>query len=333
MHLFLISSKPLHNNPKSNFSDSRLHPINISSSQRLIFLCFPFLNNKAYYYNMNHRGAWLAQFAQCSEVKSFQKPGKVSLAVLPAEHTLLRFVSNLTHLRVSWILSIPACSWDGVRCDNLANVHALQWTNFHLRGEPNWHFLPHTLKRLYLGSISNWNSKSLSEIRALDPLKYFSSRSPNQLSGSILTEALPNELQLFEASDNVFRGALCLLQLPHSLVRLNVEQNDLSGSLDFSHLPVVLESLTFSENSFSGSLDLSRLPASLVELTGDDNRFNGPLNLSLLPDRLQFLFLGGNMLSGHLDVSRLPCSVLKIYLPGNEFTSWNPNSLPECVIL
>ena len=217
--------------------------------------------------------------------------GKVRGSSLPQEYELARLIADVRNSHSSWNVSIAACKWQGVTCDEELRVTQIYWTKRlwneyltyvkvnlkPLAGPLHWHYLPRTLLRFSVAS--------------------------NKLIGTVPLDSLPPDLLFFYASDNTFTGELNLTSLPLTLKGLSLKANMFEGCVDFTQLPPNLTFLTVSGNELSGIVDLSSLPDTMFELDLSNNQFEGPIVLGEIPSRLEMLKLENNAkLCGEIDV-------------------------------
>ncbi|KAH6559359.1 hypothetical protein KP509_1Z012100 [Ceratopteris richardii] len=198
----------------------------------------------------------------------------VTTATEPDKQALATFLSGLQAApRVTWVLNVSVCKWQGVFCNAAKRVEALHLPAVGLRG------------RIPDGVLS-----SLSELRVL-------SLHSNKLSGP-LPEDLFNctKLRSIFLQHNFFSGELPRLSPITPLIRLNLAYNNFSGTIPASYASFErLGTLYLQNNSFTGSLPgfVSLLPK-LAQFSVANNTFNGSVSPSLQREFGASAFEGNN---------------------------------------
>ena len=183
------------------------------------------------------------------ELQTVTRAGKVRGNILPPEHTLSYFIENVENPHPSWNTTTPACSWDGICCNELAQVIEIKWQGRRLRGFLNWGKLPSTMVSINVGTGA------------------YGLR--NHLTGMIEFILLLPGLEKLLAMKANFSGDLDFTQLPDSMRNVVLNGNRFSGGLNFLQLPSGLNTLVLSSNFFSGVVDFTNLPSKLHHLEID----------------------------------------------------------------
>ena len=205
----------------------------------------------------------------------------------------------------------PACEWEGVSCDSIDNVVAIDWD-----GE--------------VWACGNVSLAMLpSHLEMLNIARDLYNASP--VWGTVDTAALPQSLIEMELDGNAFSGSLNLMSLPRQMASLKASDNNFSGSVDLTQLPETLRDLDLSKNSFMGSLCLEKLPESLERLYLYENAFEGSVKLAALPSGLEELDLDKNRLEGKVSFESLPCRMCKLNLSGNRLEPAQRETMPRYV--
>ena len=153
---------------------------------------------------------------------------------------------------------LDVCDWDGVQCDNNANVTSVRIDE--CDGPIALEFIPPRVGVFHMRAGS--------------------------LSGTLSTSALPKGMEYFAISTNNFGGTVDFTSLPEGMRLLCLQRNKFSGSAALDSLPSALERLYIQQNHFSGSLNLKNLPPNLHYLDASTNAFTGVFRIENLPERL-----------------------------------------------
>ena len=233
-----------------------------------------------------------ACFSDTSRTCHPSRAAKVNLVNLPQEHALARFISDLLNTARSWSTRTPACSWEGVRCDDDGKVSDIYWDRRVLSGVLHFIDLPSSLVTFSVET--------------------------NTISGEVALNKLPFDLHSFNLHNNKFYGSLDLISLPQHMERLCLSNNEFTGHVCLNQLPTPLEYLALASNSLTGPVDLTSLPDNMQYLSIRDNRFSGVIDLSSLPESLTCFYLFNNQdLSGHIKHSQIPTSICNSFTVKN----------------
>lgn len=162
--------------------------------------------------------------------------------------------------RVSWLLNVSVCEWQGVICNAKKRVESLHLPAVGLTGR-----IPDGV----LGSLSELRVLSLRSNKLFGPL-------PSDLSNC-------TQLRSLYLQHNELSGPLPPLSSLPPLIRLNLAYNNFSGVIPSSYaLLRRLGTLYLQNNSLSGSLPefVSLLP-NLTQLSVANNSFKGSISASL----------------------------------------------------
>ena len=121
--------------------------------------------------------------------------------------SLLAMTANVTNKAATWNATVPACSWEGVICDEVATVSELHWRAFHLGGVIDLTSMP-------------------ANIISVDV-------SYNQLMGSPNLSALPSSLRVLDVSGNGYAGVIDLTHVWGGMTSVRLDTNRFSGSGTF----------------------------------------------------------------------------------------------------
>ena len=164
----------------------------------------------------------------------------------------------------------PVCDWSIVECDADGRVVEICSNNIHLEGSVSFTFLPLLVTRLSLRRSAIFGVK---------------------LRGTINTADLPENLEEFDVSLNVFKGTVDMTTLPSSLVHFKATVNLLSGTLSLNKLPPSIESIELECNNFCGEIQLVNTPATLRRVLLGGNSFSGIAVVSF--QKSLFVEIGG----------------------------------------
>ena len=232
---------------------------------------------------------------------SRSKASRIRGATLPPEYDLARFTQNLysqhtahyniddeyetlnsQHLPFSWSTETAACEWTGVQCNTNGTILIIYWADQLLRGSPEWHFLPSSLKILELGARStakDYDGKSKSSYLSKGVMG-------NRISGTVKWDMLPSSLETLGLGENEFSKECDIGALPKNMQEIDVFYNNLDGPLVFTHCPQDIRVCILARNSFSGLVDFSQLPHTLSILSISYNNLEGWLDTRALPPKM-----------------------------------------------
>ena len=141
------------------------------------------------------------------------------------------------------------------------------------------------------------------------------------LHGTLNTEILPPQLEIFYAFKNSLHGTLNCAMFPRRLRRVLMSENLFIGSLVLSDLPDTLTSFSANNNEFSGKISLNDLPPALEELWIADNALSGSIHIELLPSSIRSISLRGNKFNGRFSMLQFPVTLRFVDFSRNDFSS------------
>ena len=212
-----------------------------------------------------------------------RRPSKVRGLNVPQEMDLERLISGLHTRHESWSSEIPACKWDGIKCNSDEKVTEIQWNSRTLNGIMNFVYIPSSTTSFDIEENRISGEAILSDLFPLVKLTDLF-LGGNLFTGNPDLTKLPKFLTAAWMEGNKLSGEICLTQLPVGLLYLDVSDNLLTGKLDLGALPNTLKGLYFSQNEFKGNIDLSSLPENLDGVSFDNNKLlEGTINVNQLP--------------------------------------------------
>ena len=151
------------------------------------------------------------------------------------------------------------CAWNGVQCDVLGSVKALNWNTFGTGGTLYLEYLPTKVESVELVF--------------------------NSLLGTIDSSVLPQCLEILNLAFNRLTGGVDLRAFPFRMREICLQSNNLQGCINLGALPEGLEKLNLGKNSFRGEVDLRVLPINLCSLGLRGNRFDRVIQPDVLPEQ------------------------------------------------
>ena len=214
--------------------------------------------------------------------------GRVGYSTISDQTRMEILIDGLTHTCKMQFMETdggyrPIQSWKGVRRSADGNVEEIMWAWYHevlARGSINFDFLPLTVRDV--------------------------SCSGHNISGTVCTAQLPNQMQSLKLMRDRLFGEFDFSSLPEALIELNISSNQFQGSCDLTNLPEQLAELYMYENRFTGRIDLGKLPVTLLNLSISNNRFSGEIAFENLPASLLSLHLDACRFSGAFRFESIP---------------------------